>query len=183
MWRRTLAVFLAFAGAGTAAADTVDVNVNNHVVEGRYSMPVGTGQVGVGGLHHDVTNDWLIHAGFLGRGEARTSMGRSEIGLGGRAYGGSVGPNNVLALALGADFALYPSNQSVGVGAYLYYAPNVLSSRDTERFMDAGVRVEFEVIKPTGVLYLGYRQIRATFRDGDNVKIDNHAHLGLRINF
>ena len=183
MWRRTLAVFLALAGAGTAAADTIDVNVNNHVVEGRYSMPAGTGQVGVGGLHHDVTNDWLLHAGFLGRGEARTSMGRSEIGLGGRAYGGSVGPNNVLALALGADFALYPSNQSVGVGAYLYYAPNVLSSRDTERFLDTGVRVEFEVIKPTGVLYLGYRQIRATFKDGDKVKIDNHAHLGLRISF
>src|SRR5712691_6259809 len=101
MWRRTLAVFLALAGAGTAAADTIDVNVNNHVVEGRYSMPAGTGQVGVGGLHHDVTNDWLLHAGFLGRGEARTSMGRSEIGLGGRAYGGSVGPNSVLALALG----------------------------------------------------------------------------------
>ncbi len=37
MWRRTLAVFLAFAGAGTAAADTIDVNVNNHVVEGRKS--------------------------------------------------------------------------------------------------------------------------------------------------
>ncbi len=170
MWRRTLAVFLALAGTGTAAADTIDVNVNNHVVEGRYSMPVGNGQVGVGGLHHDVTNDWLLHAGFLGRGE-------------GRAYGGSVGPNSVLALALGADFSLYPSNQSVGVGAYLYYAPNVLSGRDTERFMDAGVRVEFEVIKPTGVLYLGFRQIRATFKDGDKVKIDNHAHLGLRINF
>ncbi|HLQ02119.1 MAG TPA: YfaZ family outer membrane protein [Burkholderiales bacterium] len=183
MWRRTLAVFLAFAGAGTAAADTLDVNVNNHVVEGRYGMPVGTGQVGVGGLHHDVTNDWLIHAGFLGRGEARTSMGRSEIGLGGRAYGGSFGPNDVLALALGADFLLYPSNQSVGVGAYLYYAPSVLSSRDTERFLDAGVRVEFEVIKPTGVLYVGFRQIRATFKDGDKVKIDDHLHLGLRINF
>lgn len=183
MWRRTLAVFLAFAGAGTAAADTIDVNVNNHVVEGRYSMPAGTGQVGVGGLRQDVTNDWLIHAGFLGKGEARTSMGRSEIGLGGRAYGGSVGPNDVLALALGADFSLYPSNQSIGVGAYLYYAPNVLSSRDTERFLDAGVRVEFEVIKPTGVLYVGYRQIRVTFKDDSKIKLDNHLHLGLRISF
>jgi hypothetical protein len=183
MWRRTLAVFLALAGMGTAAADTVDVNVNNDLVEGRYSMPVGTGQAGFGGLHHDVTNDWLIHAGFLGRGEARTSMGRSELGLGGRAYSGSVGPFDVLALALGADFSLYPSNQSVGVGAYVYYAPNVLSSRDTRRFMDAGVRVEFEVIKPTGVLYIGYRQIRATFEDGNRAKLDNHAHLGLRISF
>jgi hypothetical protein len=183
MWRRTLAVFLVFAGSGTAAADTLDVNVNNDVVEGRYSIPVGTGQMSVGGLHHDVTNDWLIHAGFLGRGEARTSMGRSELGLGGRAYGGSAGPYDVLSLALGADFSLYPSNQSVGLGAYFYYAPNVLSGRDAERFLDAGVRVEFEVIKPTGVLYLGYRQIRATFEDGSTTKIDNHVHLGLRINF
>ncbi len=183
MWRRTLAVFLALAGTGTAAADTIDVNVNNDVVEGRYSAPVGAGQMGLGALHRDVTNDWLIHAGFLGRGEARTSAGRSELGLGGRAYGGSVGPYDVLALALGADFSLYPSNQSVGVGAYFYYAPNVLSGRDTRSFMDAGVRVEFEVIKPTGVLYLGYRQIRATFNDDNKVKIDNHAHLGLRINF
>jgi len=183
MWRRTLAVFLVFAGTGTAAADTLDVNVNNDVVEGRYSAPVGAGQMSVGGLFHDVTDDWLVHAGFLGRGEAKTSAGRSELGLGGRAYGGSVGPYDVLALALGVDFSLYPSNQSVGVGAYLYYAPNVLSTRDVKRFMDAGVRVEFEVIKPTGVLYLGYRQIRATFEDGNKVKLDNHAHLGLRINF
>jgi hypothetical protein len=185
MWRRTLAVFLAFtgAGAGTAAADTLDVNVNNNVVEGRYSAPVGTGQMGLGGFHHDVTKDWLIYAGFLGRGEAKTSAGRSEIGLGGRAYGGPVGPYDILSLALGADFSLYPSNQSVGVGAYLYYAPNVLSTRDAKRFLDAGVRVEFEVIKPTGVLYLGYRQIRATFEDGNKVKVDDRAHLGLRISF
>src|SRR2546427_12983594 len=103
MWSRSLAVFLALAGAGTAAADTIDVNVNNHVVEGRYSMPAGTGQVGVGGLHHDVTNDWLLHAGFLGRGEARTSMGRSAIGLGGRPYRGSVWPNRRLSRARGGD--------------------------------------------------------------------------------
>jgi hypothetical protein len=183
MWRRTLAVSLALAGTGTALADTIDVNVNNDVVEARYSMPVGTGQMGIGGLRHSVTNDWLIHAGFLGRGEARTSIGRSEVGLGGRVYGGSIGPHHVVSLALGADFSLYPSNQSVGVGAYLYYAPNVLSSRDVNRFLDAGVRVEFEVIKPTGVLYLGYRQIRATFQDGNRVMVDNHAHLGLRIGF
>src|SRR6266545_7159000 len=183
MWRRTLAVFLVFAGTGTAAADTIDVNVNNDVVEGRYSAPVGAGQMGLGGLFHDVSNDWLVYAGFLGRGEAKTSAGRSEIGLGGRIYGASVGPYDILSLALGADFLLYPSNQSVGVGAYLYYAPNVLSTGDVNRFLDAGVRVEFEVIKPSGVLYLGYRQIRATFEDGVRAKLDNHLHLGLRISF
>src|SRR2546428_9696438 len=113
MWRRTLAVVLVFAGAGTAAADTIDVNVNNHVVEGRYGMPAGTGQVGVGGLHHDVTNDWLVHAGFLGKGEARTSMGRSEIGLGGRAYGGPVGANNGPGLALGAASPAFPLAHAV----------------------------------------------------------------------
>jgi hypothetical protein len=183
MWRRTLAVFLAFSITGTAAADTIDLNVNNDVVEGRYAAPVGTGQMGLGGLHHDVTKDWLIYAGFLGRGEARTSAGRSEIGLGGRAYGGSAGPYDILSLALGVDFSIYPWNQSVGVGAYAYYAPNVLSTRDARRFLDAGARVEFEVIKPTGVLYIGFRQIRATFEDGNRVKLDNHAHVGLRISF
>ena len=49
--------------------------------------------------------------------------------------------------------------------------------------LESSVRVEFEVIKPTGVLYLGYRQIRATFKDGNKVKLDDHLHLGLRINF
>jgi hypothetical protein len=184
-WRNTLIVSLLICVSGAArAAGTLDINVNNIVAEASWSSPVGNGQLSFGGLYNDLSHNWLLHAGFLGRGEGSTSMGRTTAGIGGRAYGGPVGDkNDALLLALGGEFTLFPSNGNIGFGGYAYYAPNVLSLRDVNRFWDAGVRVEFEVIKRTGYAYIGYRYMSARLDTGGDVGIDHSGMVGLRIGF
>lgn len=184
-WRTIIFVSLLLGAAGAArAAGTLDINVNNNVAEAQWAMPTGNGQLSFGGLYNDLSHNWLLHAGFLGRGEGSTSAGRTTAGIGGRAYAGPVGDkNDLLLLALGGEFTLFPSNGNIGVGGYAYYAPNVLSFRDVTRFWDTGVRVEFEVIKRTGYAYIGYRYMSARLDTGPDVGIDHSGMVGLRISF
>jgi len=184
MWRNSLVVVLFFCASGAArAAGILDLNINNDVAELKWGTSVGTGQLSFGGIYHDLSHDWLAYAGFLGRGEGGTSVGRTEAGIGGRVYGGPLGANDLLAVALGGEFTVYPSNGNIGVGGYGYYAPNVLSMRRVTRFWDAGLRVEFEVIKRTGYVYLGYRQIRGNLDVGTDVDFDRSGQIGMRIAF
>jgi hypothetical protein len=179
-----IVAFLIGAGASAAAvAGTVDLNLNNDVIEGSYATDPTTYQVRLGALRDATTHDWLAHAGFIVVGEHVNPSVRSHIGVGGRVYAGSSGPSDVVAIPLGGEFDFYPGDSAVGVGGYAFYAPNVLSGLDAQNFLDAGARVEVEVIKPTAVVYVGYRRVQAKFKDIGTVKIDSGVNVGLRLRF
>lgn len=183
-WRNAvLASLFCAAGSTAAMAGEVDLNLNNDVIEGSYSTDPTTSQFRVGALRDADTHDWLVHAGFIVLGEHVNPSVRSHIGVGMRAYGGSSGSSDVAAVPLGGQFTWYPGSSAIGVGGYAFYAPNVLSGLDTENFLDAGVRVEAEVIKPTAVVYVGYRRVQAKFKDVGTVKIDSGVNVGLRLRF
>jgi len=184
-WRTPIVALLFGACASTAAiAGSLDLNLNNDVVEASYLSDPTTFQYRFGALHDDRTKDWLGHAGFVALGEQENQAMRSTIGFGGRVYSGSTGPFNILSVPLGGQFSVYPAGfGSIGFSGYAFYAPNVLSGLDTERFFDVGVRVEFEIIKPTTVIYLGYRKIEAKFKNLGTSTIEEGGHIGLRISF
>lgn len=184
-WRKLILALLLAAGANTAAvAASLDLNLNNDVVEGSYNSDPTTYQYRFGALYDDRHSDWLGHAGFVALGEHSSPQFRSNIGIGGRVYGGSPGPFHLLAVPLGGQFIFYPGNSPVGFGGYVYYAPNVLTGLDATRFYDLGARVEFEVIKPTVLLYIGYRKVEARFKSGGGTStIDEGGHVGLQVRF
>ena len=53
---------------------------------------------------------------------------------------------------------------------------------DGQRFFDAGVRAEVELIR-NSFLYVGYRQVQAELDNQVKVNIDKGAFVGMQIKF
>ncbi len=181
-----LRIFLAVLAAGfsgAALADSLDVNLNNKSVEANYGTNWRTAQFNAGVLYNNDHSDWVANAGLLASGERQTSQTRIEAGLGGKIYGASVSNNDILALGLGGQFSVFPNNGPFGFGAYAYYAPDIVTFMDGKKFWEFGARVEFEVVKKTANVYIGYRKVRAELDNNDNVTVDSGGNVGVRISF
>jgi hypothetical protein len=181
-----LRIFLAALAAGfssAVAADSIDINLNDDSIQAIYASNWRTAEFNVGLLTNTDQDDWAASLGLLTLGETQTGSSRIEGGLGGKIYFADVADQDVLALGLGGQFRTFPNNGPIGFGGYLYYAPNVVTAMDGERFWEAGARVEFEMVKKTANIYLGYRKMRADLDNGQDVTVDSGLHAGVKITF
>jgi len=181
-----LRIFLAVLTAGfssAVAADSIDINLNDDTIQAIYATNWRTAEFNVGLLTNSDQDDWATSVGLLALGERQTGASRTEGGLGGKIYFADVADQDVLALGLGGQFRTFPDNGPIGFGGYLYYAPNVVTAMDGERFWEAGARVEFEMVKKTANIYLGYRKMRADLDNGRDVTVDSGFHAGVKITF
>ncbi|MHB8536188.1 MAG: YfaZ family outer membrane protein [Sulfuricaulis sp.] len=181
-----LRIFLAVLTAGfsgTVLADSLDVNLSNKSVQATYGTNWRAAEFNTGVLYNNDRNDWVASAGLLASGEGHASQTRTEAGLGGKIYGASVSNNDILALGLGGQFRVFPNNGPFGFGAYAYYAPDIVTFMDGKKFWEFGARVEFEVVKKTANVYIGYRKVRADLDNNSNVTVDSGANVGVRISF
>lgn len=179
-------IFLAALAAGfsgAVAADSIDINLNNDSIQAIYASNWRTAEFNVGLLSNTDQNDWAASMGLLASGERQTGASRVEGGLGGKIYLADVANQDVLALGLGGEFRTFPNNGPIGFGGYLYYAPNVVTTMDGEKFWEFGARVEFEAVKKTANVYIGYRKMRADLDNGQDVTVDSGLHAGVKISF
>ena len=181
-----LRIFLAALAAGfssAVAADSIDINLNNDTIQATYASNWRTAEFNMGILTNTDQNDWAASLGLLALGEQQSGATRIEGGLGGKIYFADVANQDVLALGLGGQFRTFPNNGPIGFGGYLYYAPDVVTGMDGEKFWEASVRVEFEMVKKSANIYLGYREMRADLDNGQDVTIDSGLHAGVKITF
>ena len=179
-------IFLAMLTAGFSGAvlaDSIDVNLNNDSVEAIYATNFRTAEFSAGALYNNDQSDWVANAGLLASGERQTSQTRIEAGLGGKIFGGSVSNQNILALGLGGQFRVFPNNGPFGFGAYAYYAPDIVTFMDGKKFWEYGARAEFEVVRKTANVYIGYRKVRSDLDNNDNVTVDSGVNVGVKISF
>ena len=181
-----LRIFLAAVAAGFSApvlADSLDINLNNDSVQAIYATDWRKAEFNAGFLSNGDQNDWVASMGLLASGEKQTGEMRTEAGLGGKVYVADVSNKDVLALGLGGQFSVHPNNGPIGFGGYLYYAPDVITFMDGKKFWEWGVRAEFEVVKKTANIYVGYRKVRADLDNNTNVTVDSGGHVGVKISF
>ena len=181
-----LRIFLAAVAAGFSApvlADSLDINLNNDSVQAIYATDWRKAEFNAGFLSNGDQNDWVASMGLLASGEKQTGEMRTEAGLGGKVYVADVSNKDVLALGLGGQFSVHPNNGPIGFGGYLYYAPDVVTFMDGKKFWEWGVRAEFEVVKKTANIYVGYRKVRADLDNNTNVTVDSGGHVGVKISF
>jgi hypothetical protein len=179
-------IFLAVVAAGFSVpvlADSLDINLNNDSVQATYATAWRQAEFNAGLLSNTDQNDWVASMGLLASGEKQTGETRTEAGLGGKVYVASVSNKDVLALGLGGQFSVHPNNMPIGFGGYLYYAPDVITFMDGKKFWEWGVRAEFEVVKKTANIYVGYRKVRADLDNNTNVTVDSGGHVGVKISF
>ena len=181
-----LRIFLATVAAGFSApvlADSLDINLNNDTVQATYATAWRQAEFNVGFLSNTDQNDWAANIGLLASGEKQTADMRVDAGLGGKVYYANVSNQDVLALGLGGQFSVHPNNMPFGFSGYLYYAPDVVTFMDGNKFWEWGLRVEFEVVKKTANIYVGYREMRAELDNNHDVTVDSGVHVGVKISF
>jgi hypothetical protein len=181
--RLRLFVFALLAAASVSArAGSVDVNLSNDTIEAKFYANAGAADWTFGGLYNRDTKDRALSVGLLATGDSAIGNSRFEGGLGGKVYSVTVGNGDVLALALGGQVRWFPGNGSFALGTYLFYAPHVVTVLDGQRFFDAGVRAEVEVIR-NSFLYVGYRQMQAELDNNVKLNVDKGGFVGLQIKF
>ena len=188
--RLRLFVFSLLATASfSAAAASVDVNLSNDTIEGKFYANAGAADWTFGGLYNRDTKDRALNVGLLATGDSTFGNSRIEGGLGGKLYSVTIHkrdavPNgaDVLALALGGQLRWFPGNGSFALGTYVFYAPHVVTLLDGQQFFDVGVRAEVEVIRNSFV-YVGYRQVQAELDNNVKLNVDKGGFIGLQIKF
>lgn len=180
---RTILAALAAGFSGAISADSFDINLSNDSVQGAYTTNWRAAEFSAGLLYNEDREDWAASAGLLTLGERQNPDMRSEGGLGGKFYVASVSNEDIMALGLGGLFRVFPQNGPIGISGYLFYAPDIVTFVDGEKFWEAGARVEFEMVKKGANIYFGYRKVRADLDDGRNITMDSGAHAGVKITF
>lgn len=181
-----LRIILAALAAGfssAVSADSLDINLNDDSIQAIYATNWRAAEFNVGLLSNTDQNDWVTSIGLLALGEQQTGNTRIEGGLGGKIYLADVANEDVLALGLGGQFRTFPNNGPIGISGFLYYAPDIVTALDGKKFWEWGVRAEFEMIKKTANIYIGYRKVRADLDDGRDITVDSGLHAGVKIAF
>ncbi len=161
-------VFAVLAAASfSAAAGTVDVNLSNDTVEGKYDTTFGAADLTFGGMYNRDQKNYALNAGLLGKVYTVHIDGPSA---------------DVVALALGGQLRWFPGSGSFAIGGYAFYSPKVVTFLDGKSFYDVGLRAEVEVFR-NSFAYLGIRWTRAELDDGSQPYVDKGGFAGLRIIF
>lgn len=175
----------------TAGAEKLDLNISGDAVRAALSGPLSFGQrdnarYDIGYLYSDDRDARLNigHAALMVSGDAGARNANVQVGLGLRAAGIDQRGGSGGAVSVGGDFDLrLPDFNRLGLVGYVFYAPGVLAFGDVERYIDAAITLDYELIRDASV-YAGYRQVRVDVEDiGGSDLRDNGAIVGLRLRF
>lgn len=154
----------------------------------------GGAEVAVGGFISEA-GDNLVHGTLLARGVRQTLDSQYHISAGMKLVGGEIetGPDRetngdsatVGALALGFQAGLLLQQSAynpVELAFEGFYAPNITSFSDAERYGEVSVKLQVEIM-PRARAYVGYRRMRFDTDNQEDVQLDRSAHFGLNISF
>ncbi len=133
------------------------------------------------GLLYSETKYDLFHIGAHVQGDALSSKGKFNIAIGGRVI--ATEPNNysILAFALGARIRFSPMDR-VGISAMAYYAPDITTFSDGDRYVETEIRGDYQII-PQAFVYVGYRKIDIAIQNAPDLVIEDQGHLGIKFLF
>ena len=180
-----LVALLLAVPATVALAAEVDLSVNADAARLTVAVPIGNNLLVDGSyLYHSDHGHVPSIAGHVTGAASGTDP--LWAGLGVRlSYVNNDRGSEEDGTALGmGGFARYtlPQYDRISFGGSLYYAPKVLSFGDVEEFFEYGAWAGYAVIKQADV-YLGWRRVRADFKNDDTKSIDSGFHIGFRARF
>ena len=177
-------VALSIAVLSTASlvqASSLDVNLRDEAVELSASGPLNLSGLNLtlSGLHHERDRDLIS----LGVSVTETLSEESFVGLGGKVFAVDLHHADGSGLAIGGFFRYaFPSISGLGFGGGLYFSPDVTSFGDVDNYIEAALRVEYQIMT-TANIYVGYRYIDVNLQGSNEGRLDQGAHLGLRLEY
>lgn len=204
--KKLIASVALLIAAGPVCAGALDLSLSNETANlsvtlnrdpfysNRDRAQDGGAEIAVGGFISEV-GDKLLHATLLARGIRQTARSQYQISAGMKLVGGRIEAGDdreessdtetVGALALGfqVGLLLQPSEQNpVELSVEGYYAPNITSFSDAERYGEVSAKLQVEIM-PRARAYIGYRRMRFDTNDYEKIRLDRSAHVGLNISF
>jgi len=192
MFLRVLAGLFMMCSMAWAHADTLNIQLSNESARFMYASEVFGGQFGptdleVGGYFNE-DDDSLLHLGLLVRNDSLDNP--LVISIGARVYYGDVGnappnptPTDAAVIALGGELLYIPDNLGgLGLGAYYFVAPSVVSFMDADGFTELGLYVDYAITEQASV-YVGYRNIEVKLDTGLDIEVDSSLIYGLVLRF
>ncbi len=188
MLSRSFLAFLLLAASTSVLADSVDVNLRDSAVQLQYIAPLGHDSLGSTDLHAGLL--YTDHDGRYGdfgilvKGPVGDRSSGVTAGIGLKALVAKAGDFNAAALALGGQMRFSsPGDTRLGVVGELYFSPNIVTYRDAERFVEANVRLEYELISQASA-YVGYRRITFSIANyNTDAVLDTGFNAGVRLSF
>lgn len=184
-----LSAALAVLTPGLAAAETLDLSLGSDSAGAALGGPLRSGRANaaydLGFLYSDDRDVGLkqAHAGLLVTGDAGARDADVNAGLGVRAVAADFDSGSGGAVDLGGKVEIrIPNFNRLGITAYAWYAPEIISFGDFDQNTEFGVMLDYEVIRDAA-LFVGYREIRFELDDADEDKVDDSIIAGLRLEF
>jgi len=176
--------------ASTAIADTIDLNLRNSSAQFQYSSAMGRNTLGkselhFGALYSNADNEKNTYGdlGVAVKDEIGSKAPGFSAGIGIKALASHTNGTNESGIAIGGLIAYSPPSLSrMSLVGQLYFAPDITTFGDANRYGEALAQLEFEVT-PNAAAYIGYRNIKFDLNSGSNGTVDEGAYIGVRISF
>lgn len=188
MYRRLICAIGVFCLTHSALAQDLDINLDGDTVQFVLSDAIAkhsrhNNTVVTGSALFTSGGDFLMGTGLRLQGQAGTGSPGLLVGMGARLFGGRIQGKGAMALALdGAAQYNPPPIPRVAIGAELFYAPKILTFIDATSFLQAMVRLGYEVL-PDSYVYVGLRTIRVGISGRSSKTVDSGVVAGLNIHF
>jgi len=187
----TVALLLALLiSVSTVSAQEIDMTLSNDSAQFRYithsNAGFGDSEIDFGVLYTN-SDEVMGMLGLMVVDDAGSGSPGLKVGLGIKAFTVSAtkaGDFDAAALSLGAElnYTLPGFSDRLALNGQIFYAPDIVSFMDANRYMYSTARVEYEVL-PQAVVYLGYRRVRIGLSEMPSVTLDSDTHLGVQFYF
>jgi len=184
--RGTLALSLLIISTAVLA-DTVDVNLRDNSAQLQYFASMGRDTLGRADMHAGLLyvdkHNLLGDLGLIVRNEVGKSAPGVSVGVGIKGLTAKANGHNAAALAIGGMVRYSPlPDHRFGIIGQLYLSPNIVTFGDADRYIETGVRLEYEII-PQAAAYLGYRNVKFGIQGNSDATLDEGGFIGVRIMF
>jgi hypothetical protein len=127
-----------------------------------------------------VANVSLYLSGFASDGSSPL-----QVGIGGRTgiVDGDKSGQTGAPIAVGGYLKYtFPNLNRVSIRGDAWFAPEILSLGDLEKYQDYSLRLGYNVMKEADI-YIGLRYVKGNFDNGTKVDFDDGANIGFSIRF
>jgi hypothetical protein len=187
----SLLVFGTTTMGTTAMADTLDLNLRNSAAQIQYATSMGRDSLGktefhFGALYSDADNQHNTFGdfGIVVKDEVGSSAPGFSVGAGIKGVVAHIQSTNESAVAIGGLIKYSPPGlPKMGFVGQLYFAPNITTFSDANRYFEGELQAEYSIVSNTAA-YLGYRNIQFNLNSTSaNATVDEGVYVGVRMTF
>jgi YfaZ precursor len=191
MLSRNIAALSLLILGTTAMADNLDLNLRNSAAQVQYATSMGRDSLGktelhFGALYSDSDNqhNTLGDIGIVVKDDVGSSAPGWSVGAGIKGLGAHTQSTNESAVAIGGLIKYSPPGlPRLGIVGQLYFAPNITTFGDANRYVEEEFQLEYSIVSNTAA-YLGYRNIQFNLNStSSNATVDEGAFIGVRLTF